>query len=173
MHRRFNYALRGFSNGQQGKYRPMVDAAWTRYCSLHPEALQAADKAAARRAWYEEELEIATGQTSTTRCDRKRDFEAAMAHFEAIAGNGIYWNLRVYGADARRIAHNIRELCQANDVEEDYMRGMARRSLRLSEWDPLPELASLEYEQLIVLMGELKRFLRRGGRPGVKQRKAW
>lgn len=167
------YIKRGFTRKQQGVFRPMVLAAWNRHCSLHPEALQAADKAAAKRAWYEAELEAATGEATSARLDPKRDFEAAMAHFETEAGAGIYWNLRVYGADARRIAHNIRELCQAHEVDEDYMRGMARRSLGLSEFDPLPELASLKYSQLIVLMGELKRFLRRGGRPGVKQREAW
>lgn len=171
MSRRF--IKRGFTRKQQGVFRPMVLAAWQRHCRLDSSALQAADKAAARRAWYEAELEAATGQTTSAKLDPKRDFEAAMAHFETEAGAGIDWNLRVYGADARRIAFNIREICQANEVDEDYMRGMARRSLRLGEFDPLPELASLEYEQLIILMGELKRFLRRGGRPGVKQREAW
>ncbi len=159
----------GFTKGQQGEYRPMVYAAWARHCRFHPEALQAADKAAAKRDWYEDELEIATGQTSTRFCDRKRDFEAAMQHFEELSESGIYWAMRVYGADARRFAYSIRELCQAHDVDEDYMRGMARRSLGLGAGDILPELANFEYEQLIVLMGELKRFLRRGGRPGVKQ----
>jgi hypothetical protein len=33
-----------------------------------------------------------------------------------------------------------------------------------------PTLDQMEYEDLLVIMGELKRFLRRGGRPGVKQR---
>lgn len=171
MSRRF--IKRGFTRKQQGVFRPMVIAAWQRHCQLHSEVLRAVDKVAAKRAWYEAELEAATGETTSAALDPKRDFEAAMAHFEAVAGNGIYWNMRVHGSDARRIAHNIRELCQANEVDEDYMRGMARRSLRLSEFDPLPDLASLEYEQLIVLMGELKRFLRRGGRPGVKQREAF
>jgi hypothetical protein len=159
----------GFTRKQQGLYRPLVAAAWQRHCKLDSSVLDYADKAAARRAWYEAELEVATGETTTSSLDPKRDFEAAMAHFEMLAGAGIYWNLRVYGGDARRIAHNIREVCIENDVDEVYMRGMARRSLRLTPADPLPELASLEYEQLITLMGELKRFLRRGGRPGGRR----
>jgi hypothetical protein len=160
----------GFSRKQHGYYRPMVAAAWLRHCSFsniapHPYS----DDLALCRAWYEAELEAATGETSTTRLDRKRDFTAAMAHFETIAGESIYWNCRLYGDDARRIAFNLREVCRTNEVDEDYMRGMARRMLRLHDDDQLPELSKMTSEQLLIIMGELKRFIRRGGKPRVHQ----
>lgn len=168
------YTKRGFTPAQQGHYRPMRDAAWTKYCELERlPASPAVDSNKAFRSWYEEELKAATGKTSTRFCDRKRDFTHAMAHFEAIARNGIYWNTRLYGDDARRIAWNIQEIVRANEVEEDYMRGMARRMLRLADDCPLPPLEAMDYEQLLTIMGELKRFLRRGGRPGVKQAPNW
>lgn len=158
-----------FTRAQQGKFRPLVKAGWARACRLDATLLHAADKAAAQRAWYEAELEAATGQTTTIDCDRKRDFEDAMEHFEMIVGESIYWATRKYGSDARRILYNIRESVRDADVDEDYMRGVARRALRLRESDPLPELATLSYPQLRTIMGELKRFLSRGGRPRVHQ----
>lgn len=159
----------GFSQAQHGRFRPMVEAAWQRSCALDPTLLQGVDKDATKRAWYEAELEAATGETSTTKLDRKRDFTDAMAHFEALVGESIFWQMRQHGDDARRIAFNLREIVQQNDVDEVYMRAMARRMLRIPDDEPLPELGKMTYEQLIIIMGELKRFLRRGGRPGVKQ----
>jgi hypothetical protein len=165
-------ANRGFTAGQQGHFRPLVAAAWSRHSQLAKLPESPADKEMNRtfRNWYEEELKAATGKPSSVHCDRKRDFTRAMAHFEVIVGESIFWQTRLYGDDARRIAWNIREIVRANEVEEDYMRGMARRMLRLADDRPLPTLDQMEYEDLLVIMGELKRFLRRGGRPGVKQR---
>jgi hypothetical protein len=158
----------GFSQAQQGLYRPMVWAAWERHCALTNSPFTDHDSPSFR-AWYEAELEAATGETSTTKLDRKRDFTDAMAHFEALVGESIFWQMRQHGDDARRIAFNLREIVQQNDVDEVYMRAMARRMLRIPDDEPLPELGKMTYEQLIIIMGELKRFLRRGGRPGVKQ----
>ena len=70
-------------------------------------------------------------------------------------------------ADARRILHNLREVIRENDIDEDYMRSIARRSLRLGASEPLPPLETLTYDHLRIIMGELKRFLRRGGVPHV------
>lgn len=162
-------ANRGFTPGQQKHYRPLVDQAWEAHCKRDSAARNAADKDAAKRAWYEDELKAATGKTSSVHCDRKRDFTHAMAHFEAIVGDSIFWQMRLYGDDARRIAWNIQEVCRENDVDEIYMRGMARKCLSLLPTDALPELESMDYTDLITIMGELKRFLRRGGKPGVKQ----
>jgi hypothetical protein len=163
------YTRRGFSPGQQGHYRPLVEAAWNRYCQLArlPESPPDKKTNATFRRWYEAELEIATGKTSTEHCDRKRDFTKAMAHFETIAQNGIYWNTRLYGDDARRVAWNIREVCRTNEVDDTYMRAMARNALQLADDDPLPDLERLDYKLLLVIMGELKRWLRRdpGSRP--------
>jgi hypothetical protein len=165
-------ANRGFTTGQQGHFRPLIAAAWEKHCQLSKlPSSPAADSNKAFRSWYADELKIATGKPSSVHCDRKRDFTRAMAHFESIVGESIFWQCRLYGDDARRIAWNIREIVRANEVDEDYMRGMARRMLRLGDDCELPTLDQMDYESLIIIMGELKRFLRRGGRPGVKQGK--
>lgn len=167
------HTKRGFSPGQQGHFRPLVALAWTRHCKLErlPESPPDKKKNPAFRSWYQDELKFCTGKTSSEHCNRKRDFTNAMAHFESILGESIFWQTRLYGDDARRIAWNIRDIVAANEVDEDYMRGMARRMLRLGDDCPLPPLDQMEDEQLIIIMGELKRFLRRGGRPHVKQGK--
>jgi hypothetical protein len=167
------HSKRGFTPGQHGHFRPLVEQAWNRHCKLAKLPPSPADKKKnpAFREWYEDELEIATGKKSTEHCNRKRDFTRAMAHFETIVEESIYWQTRLYGDDARRIAWNIRDIVAANEVDEDYMRAMARRMLRLGDDCPLPPLDQMEDEQLVIIMGELKRFLRRGGRPHVHQGK--
>jgi hypothetical protein len=165
---------RGFTPAQHGYFRPLVEQAWAKHCQLNRlPASPAEDANPAYRAWYEDELEAATnGKRSTSFCDRKRDFTKAMAHFEIIVGESIFWQTRLYGDDARRIAWNIRDVCRENLVEENYMRGMAKKAMGLFPEDPLPDLDSLDYKDLLIIMGELKRFIRRGGRPGVKQSEA-
>jgi hypothetical protein len=156
-----------FSPGQQAQFRPMVDAAWQAHCKQSP--IRNPQSVIEKRRWYEEELTNATAKSSTIMLDKKRDFEDVMEHFERLSGDGIYWALRKYGADARRIIYNLREVCRENDIDEDYMRQIARRSLRLGPVDPLPQLEQLSYAHLRIIMGELKRFIRRGGRPHVHQ----
>jgi hypothetical protein len=51
------------------------------------------------------------------------------------------------------------------------MRGMARNCSACSPTRSAAELDQMITSKLVTIMGELKRFLRRGGRPGVKQRK--
>lgn len=183
------YDKRGFSRKQHGYFRPMVAAAWEAHCKRqaapaaqlqllpadHPQSGAAAAMEKSRltetqRSWYEENLEAACGKGkhTTTVCDPKRDFEHAMAHFESIARNGIYWNMRIHGGDARRIAWNIGEICRKHDVEEHYMRGCLRNALQLFHHDPLPRLEDVPYAVLIIIMGELKRWIRRD--PGTRRR---
>ena len=159
-----------FSPGQQKHYRPLVAEAWAAHCKTAQLPVEPFDaKKPAHRHWYEEELQVATGETSTKDCDKKRDFEDAMEHFERLTGIGIYWAVRKYGADSRRILYNLREVCAENEIDENYMRGMARNCLRLPTTDPLPDLELLDYDELRIIMGELIRFIRRGGRPRVHQ----
>lgn len=160
-----------FSKAQQGHYRPLVEQAWARFCQAQriDPVPPYDDKTAICRAWYEDELEIATGHRSSVDCDMKRDFEDAMVHFEWLVGDSTYWADRLYGADARRIAFCIREVVRENEVDEDYMRRIARRAAGLGVNDPLPDLSKFTYEQLLTIMGELKRFLRRGGTPGQRR----
>lgn len=73
----------GLSPQQQGKYRPVVDAAWTRHCQVW--SSPAGDKAA-RRAWYERELFAAAGVHSTTGRTWTPDaFHDLLLHFATLA----------------------------------------------------------------------------------------
>lgn len=149
-----------FTRKQQGHFRTLVEQAWTKIAKA--DGLNPKD-ATAKRGWYETQLEIATGKRTTKECDARRDFEAAMAHFETLVGDSFYWNHRVYGADHRRLIHVIRELCADADVDEEYMRGIARRALSR---DLPPDLAELTYDELALILISLKTHFRRQEKRG-------
>jgi hypothetical protein len=71
----------GFSRGQQPEFRGLVKQAWAEHCRA--EGLDG--KHSSQRAWYEAELLISTGHSTTTACDAGRDYDDAMAHFETLA----------------------------------------------------------------------------------------
>ena len=161
-----------FSRKQQILFRPLVLVAWKRGNPLTP--YRSTD--AACRAWYEEELHAACEKHSTLDCDPKRDFERVMAHFESVSGgspgkNPFYWNERIFGGDKRRIIHEVQKICRDFDCDELYMRGIARRSIGLTDEDPLPMLDSLSYEENLVVMRAIKievaRLQHRGEQPRV------
>lgn len=81
-----------------------------------------------------------------------------MAHFEALAGAGLKWNLRLYSGDARRMLHELGEVTEEHGIDEDYLRGVARRMLAVD--DP-PALHTLPREMLVRILGEVKRYVRR------------
>lgn len=152
-----------FSPGQQGHFRPMVADAWARELRDFPDASKCKGKRCGECdycAWYEAELFKATGCTSSSDLDKKRDFEKAMAHFEMLVGEGIYWQMRREGGDARRVLHAMRELSSEFDADEHYMRGIARRQLKLGDDAPLPDLSELTYEQIANVRSALVRDLR-------------
>jgi len=144
----------GFTRAQQPNFRKMVLDAWA------DEAKQRglATPGKPDRDWYEHELELATGFRSTANCNAGRDYERAMAHFEILSGAGIRWQMKVNGGDARRILHILSETCGEHDIDENYLRGIARRMLKRDE---LPELKFLTREHLMTILGEVKRHIRR------------
>jgi hypothetical protein len=149
-----------FSVPQQCLYRPLVDAAWRAHCGR--ERVRPEDKVA-KDAWYREQLRAALGIYTTKQCNRARDFEVLMAHFEAIAGDSIEWQLRMYRGDAKRIQYELGQLCQRHDIDEDYLRSIARQALQV---DALPELhllsADLIYRVLVAAKIYVTRQLQRG-----------
>ena len=134
----------------------MVLKAWNAHCDANP-PLVSKDKTA-RDLWYREELQAAFGVDTSSGLDQRRDFEKAMAHFEAVIGGGIYWNLRVFKGDARRILHEINRVATGHEIDDDYMRRIARQALRTSE---LPELVNLSEEQLLIVLRALRIYVRR------------
>lgn len=147
----------GFSTSQQIKFRALVDRAWSAHCranSIDP-------KSPLKRAWYEGTLLAECGQDSTTKLDRTRGYEDAMAAFEAIVGDDIYWQMRRFSGDARRITHELSQVCHRHDKGEHYMRAIARQILQT---DDLPELRTLDPRVLATILRALKIQLARDSR---------
>lgn len=143
-----------FSRAQQPAWQKMIAAAWSEHCRA--EGVEATPKP--DRSWYEQELFFATGQHSTADCNAGRDYDRAMAHFESITGGSIKWQMKLHSGDAVRLLHELRSEVAGHEIDEDYLRGVARRMLRTEH---LPELSKLTREQLILILGEVKRFVRR------------
>lgn len=166
-----------FSGRQQGIFRPLVSGAWVWHCreeGLGAEEAMAGKKHPAFRAWYERELEEATGSASSTDCNAWRDFNFAMAHFEVLARDGIFWQTELKKCDAKRILWNIARLVRRHGVDEFYLRGIARNALRkkrreagLDEED-LPVLIDLDAEDLSHVLVIVKSYVRgKAARPAV------
>ncbi len=149
-----------FSRAQQPEFRKLVKLAWAAHCRM--ESLAETDKAG-ERAWYEAQLFEATGNSTSRACNAGRDYDRAMAHFETVAGSGVKWNLRLFGGDAKRILHQLREVSDEHQLDEEYLRGVARRMLNR---EYLPELHTLSRETLITILGEVKRHIRRALKRG-------
>jgi hypothetical protein len=144
-----------FSPTQQRMYRIMVQSAWTRHCSRN--AMPVKDLVA-KDTWIRDELEQAVGKRSTTACNKTRDFETAMAHFEAICGDDIHWQWQLFRGDAKRVIHNLNELATGHDIDEDYLRRIARNALKR---DHLPDLHELPPEDLLTILRAVKIHVRR------------
>jgi len=158
-----------FSGKQHGIFRPMVAKAWVWHC--REAGLGAAAAVQGRnhpeyRPWYERELEEATGCASSSDCNAWRDFNFAMAHFEVLARDGIYWQTELQNCDAKRILWNINRVARKHRIDEDYLRDIARNARRkdrraagLGE-DDLPALVELSAEELSHVLMSAKQFAR-------------
>jgi hypothetical protein len=149
----------------------MLKRAWAAHCSRTRTPRN--DEIAYDR-WYRAELHKCLGIYTTKQANRKGDFEKAMAHFEEIAGDSIEWQLKYYSGDARRVLHSIREICAEHDIDETYMRGVARLALshpdpdapvrsreEIESFDSLPDVSSLKVAQLIKVKQALKSYISR------------
>ena len=121
-----------FSKGQQAEYRRLEKAAWQRHArrlSLDPKDKLAYDE------FYRSELAKATGHRSTKDCDKGRNYDAACAHFEALADDGIRHQLNLIQGDLRRIRYAAAKINPAwprqfrSDADlEVYVRGIVRQA---------------------------------------------
>lgn len=131
-----------FTKQQQGKYRPIVERAWqthARESGIDPKS------PAARRSWYENELLAAVGLNSTVALDQGRDFDQAIAHFEAIADDGeTYWQNKVESGDLRRILWTVfkkeRPEIEGTRIDADYIGELASQMFRSKNPPPLRTL---------------------------------
>lgn len=160
----------GFSPGQQPEFRQLIAAAWAFHLKEEPAATKCRGKRCRQCdycEWYVAALQAACGKTSTTACNRGRDYDRVMAHFETLGCAGIRWQMRVHDGDARRILFNLREAQADHALTEEYLQGVARRMLKRQD---LPELEHLTAEHLIIILGEVKRHLRRKAKRESKTR---
>jgi len=116
-----------FTPAQQGKFRPMVSAAWQSHCNGN--AMEPRDKSA-RETWYRAELVNCLGCDTTKNADTGRDFEIAMAHFETFIFGESYWNFRIMQGDTRRLLHSVQEICAKNAIDDQYARAIAAKMLK-------------------------------------------
>lgn len=116
--------MSGFSTAQQVIYRKLVKRAWSAYCASNHTSEK--DKLA-RDRWYRATLHEAAGVYTTKDCNKKGDFERAMAGFEAVIGDSIYWQTRADEGPLRRARNALAKLMRQHDIEENYVGGIARQ----------------------------------------------
>ena len=148
-----------FSPRQQGPFRALVKSAWDAHCKASAIPVRPWRKTDAEAdTWYRDQLRECLGTETTAACDRGRDYDTVMAHFEALIGESYEWQWRRFRGDKTRIVHAIQSECLAYDVDEDYMRGIARQALQT---DDLPELHNMPEDMLRILLFALVKHLRR------------
>jgi len=139
-----------FVAAQQRNFRRLVAVAWDPYAAR--EGLAKNDRKALE-VFTKNHLEKATGKRSTKDCNNSRDFDAAMAHFEALAQNGEYeWNMNLIQGDAKRARHSVQKVNPRFLSQfptqldfERYLQGCARKLIHSSE---LPKLHELDNSQM-------------------------
>lgn len=149
-----------FRPGQQGFFQPLLAKAWSAHCRRL--SLDADDKDG-KRAWYEDELEKATGRRSSKHLNITRDFEDAMAHFEIIVGDSFEWQLKRETGDERRIMHGVRQFCPSFDCSSEWLLGIARQILGRAE---LPQWRELAEEDRVTILRAVKLQIARQDRRG-------
>lgn len=137
----------GFTPAQQAVYRPLVAAAWRAICDDHTDTY-------AKDRWYRETLRAELGVFTTKQLNRAGDFEKACAAFEIIAGEGIYWQLRVSAAPIERARRELDRLISTHEIEESYVNGIASQMFRTHS-------SNLNAEQLNKLIAALKIYFDR------------
>lgn len=147
---------------QQAIFRSLVSRAWettvSRFGWNFPDAKTGR---AARDAWYRSKLLEEFGVETTKDLDDRDSYARLCALYEAEIGDSIYWQLRAYGgkeAEAqRRLLHEIRELCCAHDIDEDYARSIARQSLQSDK----PDLNVCSARTLLAVLRALRIHVKR------------
>lgn len=158
-----------FTPAQQPALRALLALAWERHATEEgiagpvPRCVKRARcGACAYCRWYEQTLFAATGRTSTTECNAGRDYDRFMRELEIVAQAGIVWQMKCYEGDSTRLLHELRETfgqpaLDAHRVTGDYLLATARQAFG----PDLPGLWKLSREQCVMVLGEVKRWLRR------------
>ncbi|MDR3405163.1 MAG: hypothetical protein P4L99_21895 [Chthoniobacter sp.] len=149
---RRKFSRPGFTPGQQPALRLYLAMAWAAHCEtagLSVSARCAKSKRCGKPgecaycAWYEGVLVKATGHRSTTKCTATGDYEALMRDLEMIHGQSIVWQVKAAGGNMRRLEWMLAEARPGKGYTLEYLRGVAKRALRL---DYYPDLETLSAE---------------------------
>lgn len=139
---------------QQRRFRLWVAEAWRSHARAH--ALDPKD-AAAKDKWYRAELRDAVGKESTTQCNHTSDFDKLKYHFGALCSDfdAVYDK---ESANARRILWVLEQYAKGHNIDEDYLRRIARQTRQSAE---LPRLRDLSATELLTILRAAKIHLRR------------
>ena len=102
----------------------MVDKAWQAHCNR--ECITDSTQAS-KKDWYEAVLKKNFGVTSSNALNPKNDFDKAMALFEEIADEGIYWQMQFIQGSAKRARYRLDQTVELLRLTEDYVVGIARQ----------------------------------------------
>lgn len=111
-------------NGQQnGIYRPLVKAAWLKYCA--DGGRDPADKSL-RETWYRKQLLDACGYWTTKQIATAEEFDKVLAHFAILAGDRkmVAW---VAESQERRAHWRLRQTMHNAGVDWPYVEGIQRK----------------------------------------------
>ena len=122
----------GFSPRQQAIYRTLVDKAWRAVCKKEhgKNWLYYVGDGIAKNEFYRETLRDKLGVYTSKQLNKTGDFEKACAAFEEIAGNDIYWQLRVQAGPVERARRELKHLIATNEIDENYVDGVAKQMFK-------------------------------------------
>lgn len=149
-----NHTPNGFSRQQQGRYfRPQVARAWAAHCRRTSDNFF---DAVAKDKWYRAALMECLQVYTTKECNQKEDFETAMAHFEAIEGVSIEWQMKAAHGDKIRVMWLINKRLKALDQPESYADDIAHNA-------GFGDVDDCQHDQLVIVLRALDMQLRRHG----------
>jgi len=143
----------GFSPRQQAIYRSLVEDAWREV------AHDIRDQVAKER-WYRDVLHKELGVYTSKQLNKTGDFEKACAAFEVIAGNNIYWQLRVGAGPIERGRRKLESIMREHEIDEAYVRAIANRMFDPNDTGAA-HYSNLNANQLQSLIGELEQHFAR------------
>lgn len=139
-----------FSRGQQPALRQYLAMAWSETCAMSGASVSARCAKSSRCgliatcsycSWYEAILVKATGKRSTTECNAAGHYEAFMRDLEVIHQRSIVWQVKAAGGNVRRMEWLLADALPGKSYSLDYIRGVAKRALKLDYW---PDLETLQ-----------------------------
>lgn len=153
-----------FTGRQQPELREYLALAWNAHCTglgVVAEAVKCLRgkrcRACAFCTWYEDTLEAATGNRSTTDCNAWRDYDYFMRELELIHRQAIKWQMKAANGDVRRLLHGVCEIAAGRQFGEPFLRGLAMKALKLSAW---PGWERLDERQIGIVAEGLKAHAR-------------